>query len=70
MIYPDQRYIESLESVHFELLGVRRKTLSKHFLKNICKPDSKPNYLLEKNLSTHNTRNPPICHCPIPRTER
>ena len=69
--YPDLPYIESLESAYFELLRVRRERLSKQFFRNTCKSDCKLNYLLEKrNLSTHNTRNPPTYHCPIPRNER
>ena len=36
----------------------------------MCKPESKLNYLLEKEILTHDTRNPPTYHCPIPRTER
>ena len=69
-IYPDSRYIDALESAHMELLSVRRERLSKQFFRNMCKPDSKLNYLLEKRNPTHDTRNPPKYHCPIPKTER
>ena len=71
IIYPDLPYVESLDSAHLELLRVRRERLSKQFFVNMCKSDSKLNYLLEKrNPSTHNTRNPPTYHCPIPKNER
>ena len=63
IMYPDSRYIDVLESAHMELLSVRHENLSKYFFRNMCKPDSKLNYLLEK-------RNLPKYHCPIPETER
>ena len=69
-IYPDSRYIDALESAHMELLSVRRERLNKYFFRNMCKPDSKLNYLLKKRNPTHDTRNPPKYHCPIPKTDR
>ena len=60
----------SIESAHMELLSVRCEMLSKHLFRDMCKPDSKLNYLLEKRNPTHDTRNPPKYHCPIPKTER
>ena len=36
----------------------------------MCKPESKLNNQLEKRNITHDTRNQPTYHCPIPRTER
>ena len=70
IIYLDSRYIDALESAHMQLLSVRRERLIKQFFRNICKPDSNRNYLLEKRNPTHDTRNPPKYHCPMPKTER
>ena len=56
IIYRDLPYIESLESVHLELLAFRRERLSKQFFVNMCESDSKLNYFLEKrNSSTQGT---------------
>ncbi len=71
IICPNISYEEALHIADLELLSSRRSSLCKQFFNEICDPTCKLNYLLTKRApSQHNTRNPHMYQCPIPKTER
>ena len=76
IIYFDIPYEACIQEaqIHFaqiELLKSRRARLSKDFFLQICQPNHKLYYLLNRRDSIiYNLRNVSQCHCPNPKTER
>ena len=71
IIYSDIPYEACIQKALIEFLKTRRERLSKHFFFQICQPNHRLHYLLNKRDSImYNLRNASKYHCPIPKTER
>ena len=70
IIYFDIPYEACIQEAQIELLKVRRARLSKDFFSQICQPNDKLHYMLNRrDASMCNLRNVSEYHCPIPKTE-
>ena len=71
IIYSDIPYDACIQEAKIELLKVCRARLSKDFFSQICQPNHKLHYLLNRrDAIMYNLRNVSEYHCPIPKTER
>ena len=72
IINSDIPYKAYIQRVQIEFLKTRREQLSKQFfLLQICQPNHRLHYLLNKRDSImYNLRKALKYHCPIPKTER
>ena len=71
IIYCDIPYVACIQEAPIELLKARRARLSKDFFSQICQPNHKLHYLLNRRDSImYNLRNVLEYHCPISKTER
>ena len=71
IIYSDIPYEACIQKAQIEFLKTRRERLSKQFFFQICQPNHRLHYLLNKRDSImYNLRNASKYHCPIPKTER
>ena len=71
-IYSDIPYYEAcIQKAQIKFKNTRRERLSKQFFLQICQPNHRLHYLLNKRDSImYNLRNASKYHCPIRKTER
>ena len=68
IIYSDIPYEACIQKAQIEFLKTRREGLSKQFFLQICQPNHRLHYLLNKRDSImYNLRNASKYHCPIPK---